>query len=504
MSTPPTPTPKIEALVVGAGPTGLVLASELLKRGMETRLIDALAAPMPHSRALGIQPRTLEIFQQMGVLQEMLKYGLPVHATHFYKEGKRAATFHFNTLPTPHPYLLVLPQEDTERILTNHYIKLGGKLERGISFKSPTELLYDNGLIERVSPTWILGCDGAHSAVRHHLNLPFEGASFSEIFALADVAIQTALPPDEAHLFFHKERVCGMIPLPQKGWYRLVSLIGQKEPAGVDIALFQHILDTCSGRHMPITQASWLSLFKVQRRMTRTFRSGNTFLLGDAAHIHSPAGGQGLNTSVQDAFNLGWKLPICHHGRGTPLLLESYEKERLPVAKKVLKGTTAITYTLIARRLRSLIFPLLWRLPRFRKKLLLAMSELSVSYPGSPIVSQPLSALFWRGPRPGQRAPDAPIGAHHTLFEELAHPSHTLLCFGGPDAQAFLQEVDLHFRDLILIIHIEPGFPAPELHKQYAATQPCYYLIRPDGYIATRSRSFRFTPLQKFLKRIVK
>ena len=307
----------INALIVGAGPTGLTLGCELIKRGLSVRLIEQLPKQTDQSRALALHSRTLEVFEKMGILKEFLNQGIIVRQGNIYFSRKRVGIIDFSYLIAPYPFILVVPQSQTEKILTEHFVKLGGKVERNVTLKeisgAKAHLLHAGQKEEILSPTWIFGCDGAHSAVRHSLNLPFKGAKFSETFALADVEVSTSLPHDQAHMFLAPDSDAALFPLPENHCYRLIILVQNKDvdlPSGLDLPFFQSHIDRLSPVPVEIKKVNWMSLFSIHRRITPKMRVGNTFLLGDACHIHSPFGGQGLNTSVQDAFNLAWKIAL--------------------------------------------------------------------------------------------------------------------------------------------------------------------------------------------------
>jgi 2-polyprenyl-6-methoxyphenol hydroxylase-like FAD-dependent oxidoreductase len=500
----------VDALIIGAGPTGLTLGCELIKRGLKVRLVEQLSQPTDQSRALGLQSRTLEVFERMDILDQFLEQGRIIHQGNFNHNHKLFGTIDFAAyLNAPYPFILVISQSKTEEILTAHFEKHGGKIERGITLQKMEDgqaiLLHLNGKIEKPSARWIFGCDGAHSAVRHSSNLPFTGAAFPETVALADVEMQIDLPQDQAHFYFYENSLCGLFPLPEKNEFRIIAFAPQLtvDSATLDISFFHHHVSTCSGLPLKIERANWMSLFTIHRRITSKMRIGNTFLLGDAAHIHSPIGGQGLNTSVQDAFNLAWKIGLVHHGKGCESILDSFEKERLPVAQTVLRYTTLATKILTSTFLKRLLLPIVsigLTLTFVKKYLARGLSELDVSYPNSPIIGRDLGN-FWRGPKPGERAPDAFVAGNRRFFQLLCHPLHTLVCFGGHELEPFLDPIRRSFSQTIRIVPI-PCDQAGEAAKVYHAAQPCFYLIRPDGIIAYRSKSLDPGPFLLFLSRI--
>jgi 2-polyprenyl-6-methoxyphenol hydroxylase-like FAD-dependent oxidoreductase len=493
----------LDALIVGAGPTGLTLACELIKRGLSVRLVEQLATPIDQSRALAIHSRTLEVFEKMGILDRFLREGKQVTQGNIYYNRKRVGGFNFSHLIAPHPYVLCIPQPKTEEILTHYFEELGGTIERSVTLKSVSQtqavLAHANQTEELVSARWIFGCDGAHSSVRRCLNLPFKGAKFSEGFGLADVEMQSPLDSDQVHAFFLPNTGGALLPLPEKNWVRIIVLnLNQNQP--LTLPFLQTLFNALSPTPIKLKQISWMSVFFVQRRIVPRMRSENIFLLGDAAHIHSPFGAQGLNTSVQDAFNLAWKIALVHQGLAKETLLESYDQERHPVAKDVLRNTTIGTQIISSKWLKRLFIPLIGWLSKsaaFQRRLTSQVAELDIAYRNSPIVSQPRLDRSWEGPQPGERAPDILLENHQRLFSLFCHPEHTLLCFGDVGFEPLLDRIRKDFSQTIRIEQLPIGQP-----NIYCASPPCFYLIRPDGIIAYRSRSLDPAPFVEYLSKV--
>lgn len=508
-----------DVIIIGAGPAGLMLGCELLKRGIQVRLFEHLPERTDQSRALGLQSRTLEIFEKMGIIGEFLQKGKKIHHANIYKKGRRTATVDISQIEAPYPFVLSLPQAETEAILTRHFEKLGGNIERCktlTAINGPQAVFQvPNKTEETVSARWIIGCDGAHSTVRHILNMPFHGAAFHETFALADVEIDSPFSDEETHMFFSSKKIAGMIPLPQPNHFRIITLMGTQKPESLPeltLDLMQQVVQEASNcRLIRIKKANWLATFSVHRRLVPEMRIDNVFLVGDAAHIHSPAGGQGLNTSVQDAFNLAWKLALVQQGSAKEKILDTYHQERHPIAKEVLKGTTLFTKMITASTARMFIVTLLGLLINhtpMEKKMAYAISEIRLRYGRNMLNRGRLSDIFWKGPKPGCRAPDAfelPDGKR--LFQYLAHPRHTLLCFGN--AEALISQAHEQFPNLIVAITVSPsqqgpGYihdPAGQIAKRYHVEKDAIYLIRPDGVISYRSRELKPGPFLRHLKR---
>ena len=341
-------------LVVGAGPTGLVLACVLARAGIPLRLIDKAEAPPVTSRALGIFPRTMELFEKIGVLEEMLKAGVKISGLTIHPDFHSPVTLGFESLPPPFPFALSLPQADTEAILRKKLAENGISIEYGTELvgfaqdrKGVRVVLRQEGRESHLFTQWVVGCDGAHSSVRHILGAPFEGIRMRDRFVLADVEADSPFPEDEGQAFLSGHGVLAMLPLG-RGRFRIIA---DRAPdlESLDIDEIRRLVRERLPREIPIRNPSWLSQFVITRRQVRHYREGHVFLAGDAAHIHSPVGGQGMNTGIQDAFNLGWKLALYIQGLGTAELLSSYGSEREPVARGVLRLTHRLTQLVTMR-----------------------------------------------------------------------------------------------------------------------------------------------------------
>jgi 2-polyprenyl-6-methoxyphenol hydroxylase-like FAD-dependent oxidoreductase len=537
------------ALVVGAGPTGLMMALELARRGVPCRIVDKQPRAITTSNALALHARTLEIFEQLGLIEKALTLGLKIHHMNVYADGQRLIQISFDTLPGRYPFVLSLPQSETERILAKHLADRGVEVERQVELTSFTQnaqavtatLRHANGHEETVTTPWMIGCDGAHSAVRHLLNVPFHGAAYPEAFALADVRLQWSLPPDEMHFFLRQDGLLAAFSLPG-GRARLI--IETAEEAGDD-ALPPPTLEALQGyinRFAPagsvVSDPAWMSGFRTHLRQAEHTRYGRVFLAGDAAHIHSPAGGQGMNTGLQDAYNLGWKLALVQAGSTPESLLDTYETERHPVAESVMRTSdrllkAATLHSPITQQIRNRLLPLLAHQEFIQHRMTEQIAELRINYRKSPIVAEHLQSRFSHGhliggPRAGDRAPDAGLllrtdKASIRLFEALRGTKHTLLLLADPEhADAswlrltrLAETITARYGQQIATYLIAagsavPGSDAPAasilldtelaVHQRYGADAECLYLIRPDGYIGYRSYPADAVALDGYLK----
>ncbi len=531
-------------LVVGAGPVGLTLACELAWRGVGVRIIDAQAEPSRHSKAIGVFPRTLELLENQGVSDEMVQRGVALDGIMVHAEGRRIAKIDAKRINSHYNFILTLEQSETERILINRLAQLGVTVER------PVELtVLENGnagvevvlkvhdaLYERFAIAWVVGCDGAHSFVRKAINLPFDGERYPEAFNLADVVMSGE--PTEAQqyilLFLTERGPLFMAPLASKHHYQLITdepvgsaAIKQDAPTLADIRQWwRERVDYLPAQNVEILRAEWLSRFTIHRRMVPHLRDRRVLLAGDAAHIHSPAGAQGMNGGIQDAINLGWKLALVVQGRAGEALLNTYEEERLPITHTILRATHLFTKmaTLHRKELRLVRNRTMGILlhTSLQRQLVNVTAGLKVHYRRSSLVYTAqedvvtrMVAQFRRQRtlRPGERAPDVVFGQdRHRLYDLLRHPEHTLLIFTGAQPTAnTLGQADMLATRLtreygtMIQSHIitvqQPSHTITNsaistlwdanrnVHQAYGMQKAGICLVRPDRYVACRTET---------------
>ncbi|EED98846.1 FAD-dependent monooxygenase [Burkholderia multivorans] len=515
-------------LIVGAGPTGLAAAMSLARARVPVRVIDKLAAPAPYSRAIGIQARTLELLEQHRAVEPFLALGHRAHAAALHADGRVIARLDFDPLQTRYPYLLLLDQSVTERLLAEHLAELGVTIERGVTLvecdaggASLDVTLRDaGGRDERFSPSYLIAADGAHSTVRHLLGIGFAGRAFEQTFLLADFAAIPDWPEDEIHLFTTPDGIAGLFPLGS-GRYRLVAdrpPVGDVSPDSPppSLADCEAVVRARIGASIAPSDLAWSSYFRLHSRMVERLRHGRVFFAGDAAHIHSPAGAQGMNTGVQEAFNFGWKLARVLAGGAPDRLLDTYHTERHPIERDVLRQTSLVTQIVEAdhgamKLLRDHLVPLLVSLGPLRDAVRRSVSELGVQYRKSPLT---LERVLDGGPRAGERAPDAllhvidgPLGqapGTARLYDVHDPASFTLLLLEAPpstglddvsplaaDAQALIQRLERIMPGAVRAWRVTDveGDGADTLVQAYGRSRPAFYLLRPDGYIAARGRA---------------
>lgn len=388
---------EVEVLIVGAGPVGLFLANECARRGLRYRIVEARGAQSEHSKALAIFPRTLEIFDMAGVAAPFLEAANRVTSVAVTTYGRALARMRFAPEESPYPFIAMVPQDVTERLFVEQLRRRGGEVEYETSFVSATQhddyvgvTLERKGRRAELNAAFVVGCDGAHSAVRHLLNLPFEGAQYDSLFMLADMETGGDLPADELQLCPSEFGPAAIFPMSATR-RRLVATVEKAVGDAPSLDLVREVLAQRAPSGIEARALHWSSFFRVHHRQVGRMRVGRMFLAGDAAHIHSPYGGQGMNTGLHDVWNLAWKLDLFLRGRGNERLLESYGAERGPVIKHVIETTDVLTRVLgtrnrLAQALRNAVIPLLSRSAAFRHAFVRRLSELGIDYHGSPIV----------------------------------------------------------------------------------------------------------------------
>ena len=465
-------------LIVGAGPVGMTLASELARYGLPVRIVDKAVARTDKSKAIIVWSRTLELLDRGGPdgAAPFVAAGYKACAVNLIAGGGTIGRIELGDVHSPHAYGLMLPQSDTERLLEERLAGQGITAERGVELASFTHgetgvdavLRHPDGREERVAAGWMVGCDGAHSAVRHGLDAPFAGETLDSDWILADVHLRDCpVPPHEAAIYWHRDGVFLLFPI-SPGRYRLLADLppsGAAHPPTPTLEEVQAITDRRGPAGVTLFDPIWLAGFRINGRKVASYRYGRVFLAGDAAHIHSPAGGQGMNTGMQDAVNLAWKLALVERGTCRDSLLDSYSPERSHVGDQVLKGAERLTKVAtlknpVAQRLRNLVGQVVLGLPPVVHAVADTMSETTVGYPRSPLNGPALHG----GPQPGERvAPVAgqrPAGAGEPFFALFATP--------GDETRELLRR----FPDLL-----DPEVRPP-------LRPGAIWLVRPDGYVA--------------------
>jgi 2-polyprenyl-6-methoxyphenol hydroxylase-like FAD-dependent oxidoreductase len=547
------PIPDTPVLIVGAGPTGLTLAIELARRGIPFRLIDRDARRAETSRAIGTQARTIEVFRIMGIPASALHPAVWPRALRFAELDRTLARLVLRNQSGASLQLASMDESDTERVLEERLAQLGGRIEQSSEM---TAFRIDGDQViatvqtpqgeSRITAHFLIGADGAHSAVRRGAGIGFAGEQYPERFLLVDLDIDWDLAHDEGHVWIGDDGLVAAIPLPGEGRYRVIVPLppedAEREYASeAEIAaLAESLLRQRSGIALRrVGDPVWASAFRIQRRQAERYRAGPVFLAGEAAHVHSPVGGQGMNTGIQDAFNLGWKLALAVRRLAAPGLLDTYEAERYPIARGVLQGTHLGTRIALARHpvmrtLREYVVPAVTRLAPIRRRFLAAISQVGIGYRGSTLAIDAAPAedgrgWLHRGPggiEAGDRVPDLPLVAsatgEQTMLYELIARGWILLCMPGrdasPDGSAACERIVAVARETVgrevqgfLVASASRELPAAlpmlldptgDVGRIFGAGSGLVVLIRPDGYLGFRGHPDQAGELASYLARI--
>ena len=497
--------PKV--LIVGAGPTGLVMAHELARDGIQCRLIDKAPHRAMESRAIAIHSRTMESLELMGLADDFLAVGQHITGVNLYGDAGRIAHADFSMLETRYQGVLGVPQDETERLLGEHLAKRGVVVERNTELIGLTQRasgvsvrLHKDDRIEEFDTDWVMGCDGAHSAVRDQLGISFSGSTYPEHFVLADIKVEGGIDRNEAQVWLGAGGALAFFPLPEDRWRLIVTNSPADWKGQPSLAQCQVLLDERGLARLRLVDPRWTAVFRIHRREAEQFHRDRVFLLGDAAHIHSPVGGQGMNMGIQDAFNLGWKLSLVIRNISDPKLLDSYEAERRPVDEAVIRQTDRATrlvslHGTFTRFIRDHMMALLTRLPGFEERLGEGISGIAINYRRSAIVEDHRNGTA--DLTAGDRAPDAPLvstkgGASRRLYQLFAEHRHVLLLLGDP-AEGMAAPL-LRYPESVLAVSriVPPGVVGGDyvdregIVAQRYASSPAAYLIRPDGYVGFR------------------
>ena len=489
---------KPQVLVVGAGPVGLTMAAELARFGVAVRIVDKAAKRTDKSKALVLWSRTMELLDRAGCSDAFVAAGQKTAAANIIAGNKLIGHISFATVESPYRYALMLPQSETERLLEEHLRRQGVTVEREtevISFAPnagdvTTVLRKASGQEEILTAEWLIGCDGAHSTIRHGLGLSFEGDTLPSDWALADVHLK-GYPFTETELatYWHEEGVLVFFPISPSR-FRVIADIGTSagpHPADPTLGQIQQLIDRRGPGGIVHPSRIWLSAFRINERKVGNYRSGRVFVAGDAAHVHSPAGGQGMNTGMQDAINLSWKLALVCHGTCSDKLLDSYSIERSAVGDEVLKAAGRLTAVAVLRNhavqtVRNLIGRVMLGLAPFRDAMVDTMTEVSIGYKNSPLNGPRARGVA--GPAPGERV--APIEGQNPTGSGSA-PRFALFAKTSDATADLLRE----FNTLI-----DPDVRPP-------LNTDGIWLVRPDGYTACVARNDKLEIIVDYLNSIV-
>jgi 2-polyprenyl-6-methoxyphenol hydroxylase-like FAD-dependent oxidoreductase len=487
-----------QVLIIGAGPTGLTAASELARHGVRVRIVEQHPGASIHSKALIVQARTLEVFYAMGIADAAAAAAQPVFSILAHLDGKPIPMIQFGEVDGPFSKPMMLRQSQTERLLASRLADQGVAIEWNTSLTEFTpgpdfvEATLSTG--ERVRVDYLLGCDGAHSVVRKQLGVAFEGSTYPNDFLQVDCKVRWDYPNDGGLGFFNDAGVIVCLPLG-KGVFRFVLIRRERPENAPDeptLAEFQAALSAEVPGEVELYDPEWLIRFRLHERLAEQYRIGRVFLVGDAAHIHTPAGGQGMNTGIQDAHNLAWKIGLALRGHGGQRLLDSYHAERHPIAADILRFTdvafrTGLGGSMLVRKLRPLLLPVVFGSSWVNNKVTRTMGQLEINVRRSPIVED--DRFFPTGPHAGDRAPDATFvheGASAQVFEVVRGTQHVVFAHcARPEMVAKLRD---GLRDgLDALVRVVIADEGDELEERYhLGSGPALWVVRPDGYIGYR------------------
>jgi len=508
-----------DVLVIGAGPTGLMLANQLVRRGVRVLVIDRHAGPPQQTRALGVQARTLEIYEKLGIVKRALELGKIGTGANIWAQGRKMARVPLGEAGkyfTPYPFILILGQDDNERIMAD---KLG---DLGVSVRWNTELVSlaqepgqvaatlktPDGGTQKLVAAWVGGCDGTHSSVRELNGITFPGAPYEHVFFIADTEATGSMVPDEVNVYLWQKGFHLLFPMRGNDHWRIVGILppALRDKKDVDFEAVIPSLRNEAGAGLAIKTCTWFSTYRIHHRSASRFRDRRCFLLGDAAHIHSPVGAQGMNTGLQDAYNLAWKLALVVKGQANAGLLDSYEEERIPVAQRLLHTTDQafrliVSDSWLAGLLRTKVLARIaafaMGLERVQKIAFRTVSQTGIHYRKSTL-SESLEGLPNRAPRAGDRFPWLRLKLQadrsvEDLFQKLDDTQFNLIVIG----QSAKGALDLGDLCRIYTIPADPINDAELARAQIP--QPSFYLLRPDGHIGFCGARLEAAAVKRFV-----
>ncbi|MEP6818310.1 MAG: FAD-dependent monooxygenase [bacterium] len=515
-------TTKTDVIIVGAGPTGLSLACQLIRYGIDFVVIEKNEGITPFSKALGVHARTLEIYEQLDLAEKAVAQGTIAGKIRLLEDGEIVGEVDLSNVGeglSAFPFMLVLEQSENERLLYDYVQRHGRDVlwqhelatfshdESGVT----AHVRNKTGESQFIEGKYLVGCDGPRSLVRHGLGLSFEGSTFERLFYVADVHIDWKFSHDALHGCLARNSVLAFFPMPGEKRWRIVGAFPEGHDKDEGEVLYEEIearIKAEAQLDLDITRVDWFSTYKVHTRHVEKFSSGRCFLAGDAAHIHTPAGGQGMNTGIQDVYNLAWKVALVLKGAAAARILETYNEERLPNAKRLLQ-TTDRMFNLAAGNdwfvnvIRTTIFPpmakFILSIDAIKRKFFRLISQIGINYRDSSLSMHDGDREFEI--KAGDRLPYFLVDGH-SVYDKLRAPKFHLLTFSGKHSdyagnhQQAMDGIDARYADL-LDQYVMPLYP--QAAEIFGADQPFQVLLRPDNYIALISADTSPGPVVAYL-----
>ena len=519
-----------DVLIVGAGPTGLMMACQLAINNIPFQIIDKNEDHTTQSRALVIQARSVEILNLMGISEEAIQQGKITKAIGAFFNGKKVLRVIVNNMGqglTRFPYLLMLEQSHTEKLLVKFLSDHGHNVRRQIELKSFSQdnngvisiLNLPDGKESTIKTKYLIGADGAHSIVREQLKIPFGGKTYEQSLFVLDCKAEVDIPEDEMYLTFSDKAFGGFFPLTNGRW-RILGNIPREFEGKQEITFEDISKDFAERVHMNVNlyDPQWISAYHSHHRYASTFRQDRCFLTGDAAHIHSPVGAQGMNTGLQDAYNLAWKLVLVLKRKGKDSLLDTFTEERVTIARNLVRSTDRVFNVVTAENIfikvfklyiipvvLKLIAPLFQKLKFIQRFAFKLISEIGINYrKGSLSQNASLGRFPRQAPKPGDRLPFITFrndkNEEINIQELLRGKFFCLFVFSATEPKELIES--FKFFENLISIEMIPLSPKTEiLHKRFGIKDNGYYLIRPDMYIAYRANKFDPQHLAKYLSK---
>ena len=496
-----------DVLIVGAGPTGLALALWLTRQGVAVRIVDKSPGPGEASRAMAVQARTLELYRQLGLAEAVIEAGYKTPAMNMWARGSHRARIPLKDAGaeiSPYPFVLIYPQDRHERLLMQQLHSLGVDVEwqtELLSFEEGenhvTALLKQaDGREGALTAAYLAGCDGARSLVRHQIGSGFEGGTYKHLFYVADVRVTGIDPAGEAHIAFDKSDFVLLLCYGEKDQYRLIGTVRDERAEHPEHLTFADVAhDAINGLNLKITEVNWFSTYRVHHRVTDHFRRGRAFLLGDAAHVHSPAGGQGMNTGILDANNLAWKLAAVVKGKAPDTLLDSYQTERQAFARKLVETTDKL-FTFVTAQggfadfVRTRIAPIFasvaYKSGGVREFLFRVVSQTSLDYRDSPLSQGKAGEV-----QGGDRLPWLPRAIADN-YDSLTTIQWQVQVYGEAKAD-LAQWCTKHG----IALHV---FAWEHAYEKAGIARNATYLLRPDTYVALADPEGEASTLNRYFE----